>query len=74
MYLLNLGVLIIFYDLVKFTFHYVSIKSCHTLKTNAFRIHLHSTMYILNLDDNVALCSRDKFTFHYVSIKSVNGK
>ena len=54
----------------KFTFHYVSIKSCVWAYTVRACIHLHSTMYLLNRKMCKNKQKEKQFTFHYVSIKS----
>ena len=60
--------------LLRFTFHYVSIKSNNLLSTLFRSRYLHSTMYLLNLE-----CGDDRMhyhlcTFHYVSIKSISAR
>ena len=56
---------------LKFTFHYVSIKSVVREYRLLEILHLHSTMYLLNRYPHYkTLVSSMIFTFHYVSIKS----
>ena len=56
---------------LKFTFHYVSIKSVVREYRLLEILHLHSTMYLLNRYPHCkTLVSSMIFTFHYVSIKS----
>ena len=73
MYLLNRNVTRWKHSILKFTFHYVSIKSISQVLHWLYFLHLHSTMYLLNQNTFpfrffVSLL----FTFHYVSIKSVH--
>ena len=70
MYLLNPGMYIPSLKLIKFTFHYVSIKSIKLLICICPVRNLHSTMYLLNLMGVMGTVLTSIFTFHYVSIKS----
>ena len=57
---------------LRFTFHYVSIKSWKNFSGNFPGLNLHSTMFLLNPEEEVATKPvRIIFTFHYVSIKSL---
>ena len=55
---------------LKFTFHYVSIKSLSAQVQPTAESNLHSTMYLLNPDVEDNHVHGNIFTFHYVSIKS----
>ena len=71
MYLLNQEMLALVMNLVlRFTFHYVSIKSFFLKPVLPDLSYLHSTMYLLNQAGNFPVPATHTFTFHYVSIKS----
>ena len=59
-----------FVDVLKFTFHYVSIKSTERPILTAEVVDLHSTMYLFNPIMLAIVLATSSFTFHYVSIKS----
>ena len=70
MYLLNQKSTNAIITKLKFTFHYVSIKSMERLINVTALPDLHSTMYLLNRGKSAVLGQVGTFTFHYVSIKS----
>ena len=71
MYLLNRISSLISSCAIKFTFHYVSIKSGILCTAQRFKFDLHSTMYLLNpVAPTNHYYHLFSFTFHYVSIKS----
>ena len=74
MYLLKLKYSHRLRDMLKFTFHYVSIKTMIPGRLVSMHCNLHSTMYLLKLDNDIGSDNLLLFTFHYVSIKTYDSR
>ena len=57
-------------EIIKFTFHHVSIKTKYYFQHSSKFPDLHSTMYLLKLRFISSNELINRFTFHHVSIKT----